>query len=779
MDVAIEAANRLDVPVFVYHAVSERYRYASDRHHTFILEGARDVARQLEQRGIGTAFHCERPGHRGRHLETLARQAALVVTEEMPVSPLRDWTRGLADSLQEHDVPTWAVDTACVVPMRVMGKGIERAFAYRKRMKPHLKRFITEWHDAIPDHPAFVPPLPFEPVDWATQRIDALVAACDIDHSVGPVPHTRGGSMAGYARWERFRDQGMGSYSRDRNDPNRHGVSRMSAYLHYGMVAPTRLAREAQRRGGRGAEKYLDELLVWRELAYTWCLYQRDHESVSALPEWAVETLREHRRDPRPAFDRETLERGATGDDLWDLAQASLRMHGELHNNVRMTWGKALVGWAATPEEALANLVDLNHRYALDGRDPASYGGLLWCLGLFDRPFPQSPVFGRLRTRSLEFHADRLDLRRYEAHVHRRLAPDPPRVAVIGAGPAGAICARTLADHGLDVVVFDKGRGAGGRLSTRRAGPRRFDHGAQYFTVRDRYLARRVAAWERAGVIARWRGTLGRIGEDGAFHADDREQARYVGVPGMSGVVKHLLNDIGLSGNVRFSERVEALAQVAGRWRLLDADGQALDADDFDEVVVAVPAPQAAPLLGKHAFAADVAKVEIAPCWAVMADVVGEPAVPWVGARIACGPLSWVARDNTKPGRPLPHVEQWVLHASPDWSRAHLEADRQEVAGALVASLNAIPGLEHVVVHEARAHRWRYARVTQPVGEPSLYDPAARLGVCGDALLGGRVESALVSGVAAAGRILGRLSEESEQAEEGQLSLFPPLGLTA
>ena len=187
---------------------------------------------------------------------------------------------------------------------------------------------------------------------------------------------------------------------------------------------------------GPGAEKFLDELIVWRELAHNLCFHRhREVESLAVLPEWAQQTLTDHASDPRDVLSWETLARGTTGDRLWDLCQASLVRHGELHNNVRMTWGKAIVAWAGSTERALELLLDLNHRYALDGADPNSYGGLLWCLGLFDRPFtPPRPPLGTVRSRPTDSHAERFDMERYAAKVLRPASGRPLEVAVVGAG---------------------------------------------------------------------------------------------------------------------------------------------------------------------------------------------------------------------------------------------------------------------------------------------------------------------------------------------------------
>lgn len=747
LDVALIAAERLGLPVFVYQGLSERYRCASDRHHAFILQGARDAHAELGARGIGSAFHLERPGYRGPHLRALAGRAAVVVTEDLPVDPIAGWVRRLAETAA---APVWLVDTACVMPMNLVGRAYDRAFAFRDATRPLLeKRLHAPWPEQPDPGQRFVPPgLPFEPVDLATADLAGLIAECDVDHTIGPVPHTAGGSRAGYTRWEAFKARGLRRYADDRNDALRDGASRMSAYLHYGMVSPLRVAREAAAVGGPGAEKYLDELLVWRELAYAFCRFRPDHESPAAVPKWAAETLRRHEADPRPALhDWETLARGRTGDPLWDAAQRSLVAHGELHNNVRMTWGKAFLGWTPTAADALRLSVDLNHRYALDGRDPASYGGLLWCLGQFDRPHaPERPVFGTVRTRPTEEHAARLDPDEYLAKASRPWRTPMPRVAVVGAGVSGLTCARTLADHGFPVAVFDKGRGPGGRVSTRRAEPGlSFDHGAQYFTARDPHFVRFVHSWQEQGVVAEWGGRVVRL-EAGAV-ADTSPQPRFVGVPGMSAVAGHLAADLA----VRRETRVTTLSHTGGTWELADEGGARYG--PFEFLVVTVPAPQAAELIGPHRFVADLASVAMCPCWAALAAFDQRLDVPWDGAFVHGSPLSWVCRNSSKPGRPA-GPECWVLHAGPEWSAAHLEETPSAVAARLLAALAGATGVAPPPPAHLSAHRWRYSLGSDAAERRALFDPATGLAVCGDWLAGGRVEGAFLAGAAAAGHVL-------------------------
>ncbi|MBK8977053.1 MAG: NAD(P)-binding protein [Planctomycetes bacterium] len=754
LDVALAIGARLGLPVLVYHALGERHPFASDRLHAFALQGARDAAAELATRGVRYALHVERAGHRGPHLRTLAERAALVVTEDMPVPPLRDWTARLA---ARAPGPVWTVDTACVVPMPLVARRPERAFAFRDATRvSRAERVLRPWPEPVAAVvPAAALELPFEPVDAATVDLDALLASCDIDHTVAPVRDTAGGSRAGYARFAEFLAR-LRAYARDRNDPLRDGVSRLSPYLHFGHVSPLRIAREVAAVGGAGADKFLDELLVWRELAYAWAARTADpHDPADALPAWALATLREHERDPRPALrSLETLARGRTGDALWDAAQRSLLRHGELHNNLRMTWGKALPEWTPDVATCMERLVELNHRYALDGRDPASYGGLWWCLGLFDRPFePAQPVLGAVRPRPTEAHAGRLDVARYAARVDRPIAGRPLRALVVGAGIAGLACARALHDHGIDVLVADKGRGPGGRASTRRTdGGLWFDHGAQFFTARSEPFRRHVASWLEDGVVARWDARIVTL-RDGRVEPDPRPGDRYVGTPGMSALAGHLGADLA----VRQRVRVAALGRDGGRWHATDGDGQAVDARGFDLVLCALPAPQAAELLAPiaPALAARARAVVLTPCVATMVAFAAPLAVPFDAAFVAGDPvLAWLARDSSKPGRAA-RPETFVLHATPEWSAGHDGAIdvAQLAAPSLDALARAQGGALPAVLH-CDVHRWSFATPVEPLTDASLFDAAHGIGACGDWCGGPRVEGAWRSGCDLAGRVL-------------------------
>ena len=774
LDVAITIADKLKLPLLVYQAISQHHEFASDRHHTFMLEAAREVQAEFEKIGISYAFHLSTRDDTRPHLIALAQQAALVVTEEMPVDPPRRFLDALT---RKVSTPILCVDTACMVPMQLTEKAYTRAFEFRSATKKlYEQRLSQPWPELNLNPRRFdLVALPFVPLDLQDASLPQLVAQCEIDHSIGPVVDTVGGSTAGYDRWNRFKKTGLSSYAQRRNHALADGVSRMSAYLHYGMVSPLRIAREAAEVGSAGSEKYLDELLIWRELAYSFCFHRSDHDRWSALPDWARVTLESHANDPRDEiYTWEQLARAQTNDAFWNAAQVSLLRQGELHNNVRMTWGKAILHWTQSPQDALKLMIDLNHRYALDGRDPASYGGLLWCLGQFDRAFePEAKRFGTVRPRSTADHARRLDTELYLKRVSKPRFDPVARVAVIGAGISGLFAARTLADHGLPVAVFEKGRGVGGRMSTRRVdGQPCFDHGAQYFTARDPRFQRYVQSWLEQGVVGRWPDLESHpshkivVFNNGERTEKDDSNPRFVGAPSMNAVCKHLSKDL----NVQTSTRVEQIEQVDDCLRLTDDAGKVLG--NFDRVIVSAPAAQAAELLVDFPSLTDpISKIQMQPCWAVMVSFEHSVADDWVGAFIHDSILTWAARNSTKPARPE-NAEHIVLHAGHQWTSDNWERDGEAVAQELIDAFWQASGISSQRPIQIQAHRWKFAIPVDPPETRCFFDVDSGIAACGDWAGGPRVEGAFLSGMAAAGRILGTLSPADNRLNRQQLELF-------
>jgi predicted NAD/FAD-dependent oxidoreductase len=647
----------------------------------------------------------------------------------------------------------------------MFSKAFTKAADFRRQVRPHYDaRLEAPYREQEVDVRMFdlgslKHRFGLQPLSLQDANLADLVGDCRIDHSVAPVADKPGGSRAGYARWTTFKESGLDEYRRKRNNPaSANGASRMSAYLHYGMVSPFRIAREA---ASLKANKFLDELLVWRELAFHFCFHNHDVvDSLDAVPDWAKETLDAHTHDDRDAnCSWETLARANSGRPLWDAAQRSLLKHGELHNHVRMTWGKAFLPWLQTPSRAFQLSIDLNHRYALDGRNPSSYGGVLWCFGQFDRPFePERPIIGKLRPRDVDQHAERIDLHRYTQRVDRPIAASLPRVAIIGAGIGGLAAARTLADHGIDVTVFDKSRGVGGRTATRRTDSAgqgqtlQFDHGAQYFTARDSRFCRLVNSWIHDGLAEPWMGRIVQVDDHGQIKAEKNDTPRYVGVPGMNAVAKHLAKGLAL----QVGNPIVELQRSSDHWMIENAGGQ--KHGPFDVVLCNCPPPQTSKLIDGHTHLADVVRsVQMRPCWAMMVADRSLTQIPFDGAFVDDSPVSWIASNSRKPGRGNPAdtvPASWVVHATADWSQQHIQEDPDQIIEKLLPMFGSILGKTIDQPLHVNAHRWMYAIPKNPLDQDCLFDSTTGIGACGDWCGGSRVEAAYLSGIALAGRLL-------------------------
>jgi renalase len=308
------------------------------------------------------------------------------------------------------------------------------------------------------------------------------------------------------------------------------------------------------------------------------------------------------------------------------------------------------------------------------------------------------------------------------------------RIAVIGAGLSGVIAARDLAGAGRAVHIFEKSRGAGGRMATRRADGFGFDHGAQYFRAHAPDFAAEIEAWRSRGFAASW------------------GEGRFVGLPAMNAPVKALADGLPMTTGFT-AARIEG---GPGAWTLRSEEGAA--AGTFDAVLVSAPAPQAATLLGGVApdLAQAAGRARYAPCLALMLAYAPEdlpPTLP-VAERPEHKAIAWIAEDGTKPGRLREGPRRIVVHATPDFSRAHLEEAPEAIAAALLAEAAPLIGASDATPVHAKAHRWRYALVEEPVGQACLWDAGRGIGACGDWCLGGRVEAAFDSGRALARAVL-------------------------
>jgi deoxyribodipyrimidine photo-lyase len=402
----------------VYHGLRHDYPWASDRLHTFLLETVAELSREFHELGIQYAFYLERSGDdaaarraagKPSPLVELAGRASLVVTDYFPTFIAPRQTRALRRKIA---TPVVAVDSATVVPVRYHDREHSSAVSFRPRVMAALPRFLRRVEIRAPTVRRAVD-LPFDPT-IPNGDTAALVAACEVDHTVAPSPVVRGGPRAARARLERFLATGLSRYADDRSDPNGGATSGLSPYLHFGNLSPIEVLLRA-REAGPAADfaKFQDELLTWRELAFNFTHFNPRHRTVDAVPAWARRELEAGDSDARPAlYSARELERAETAEPLWNAAQMAYVRDGWMPNPLRMLWGKAVLQWTRNAAEALGVLEHLNNKYALDGRDPSTYLNLLWVFGKFDRPFYRRPIYGTVRSASLRAAEKKFDVGR-------------------------------------------------------------------------------------------------------------------------------------------------------------------------------------------------------------------------------------------------------------------------------------------------------------------------------------------------------------------------------
>lgn len=412
---AIRKANELKLPLVVYEGLKYYYPWASDRIHTFILEGVEEKRREFERLGIRYLFYLQKDASSPKNtVAQLARDAALIVTDDFPCFIIPEHNRRIAE---RSEIAVHAVDSNGVIPMSKFDKEEYAAYTIRPKINKLLDRYLAPVPEEIVDIPSLGIDIDdsFETV-VTSGNIVQLVAECDIDHSVPPSDIYHGGTENGRKRLDKFVKYILCNYNEARNKPDRDGSSRLSAYLHFGSLSPIEVALAVRDSDAPQDSKdaFLEELIVRRELSFNMTRHNPNYDTLEALPPWALKTMREHAADERThLYSLEELEAGETHDELWNACQREMVRTGEMHNYVRMLWGKNVIAWTPNYETAFETLVHLNNKYCLDGRDPNSYTGILWCFGKHDRPWFERPVFGQMRYMTSGSTGKKFDSKKY------------------------------------------------------------------------------------------------------------------------------------------------------------------------------------------------------------------------------------------------------------------------------------------------------------------------------------------------------------------------------
>jgi deoxyribodipyrimidine photo-lyase len=439
LDRAVALSVESGRPLLVLEALRADYRWSTARFHRFVMDGMADNARRLARSRAVYFPYVESKAGAGRGLlQALARDAVAIVGDDWPgfFHPRMIGAAGARVPCRLE-----VVDSCGLVPVRGASRAFSTAYAFRRFLQQVLPTHLADQPDPeplrrLPQGRAEIPAAVLERWAPATPRVLAEgLPHVRFDADVSPTA-LRGGPAAAEERLERFIEARLSRYGEDRNHPDADAASGLSPYLHFGHISPWHVlarlaAREAwapdrvgakatgRREGwwgmGRSAEAFLDQLVTWRELGLNAAAHLPGYDGYESLPDWARTTLANHAADRRPhLYDLETLDAGKTHDRLWNAAQRQLREDGIIQNYLRMLWGKKVIEWSPTPERAAEVLIELNNRYALDGRDPNSYSGIFWCFGRYDRPWgPRRPVFGTVRYMSSANTARKLQLGEY------------------------------------------------------------------------------------------------------------------------------------------------------------------------------------------------------------------------------------------------------------------------------------------------------------------------------------------------------------------------------
>ncbi len=429
---AVELAQEWGRPLLILEGLRHGYEWACDRFHAFILEGMAHNQQAFEGPGVRYMPFVEREDRPGEGLlESLSKESVAVVVDDFPAFFL---PRMVEAAGKKVEVAMEAVDSNGYLPMRGTEKKYKRAYDFRRYL-----------HKEVVNQPPVWPkrdPLEALDVRWGDDEEQVLASIQErwpqaspsllsadrealselpIDHDIAPNADFPGGLKAARERLSRFMEEGLRAYHERRNDVSEAAESGLSPYLHFGHISTHRLFsvlvdregwtlddvdadRISKREGfwqmSEGGEAFADQILTWREVGFNRCVLDPEgYDQYDTLPEWARTTMAEHADDERPfLYSLEEFEAAQTHDELWNAAQNQLVETGVMHNYLRMLWGKKIFHWSESPREALSIMVELNNKYALDGRDPNSYNGIFWVLGRFDRAWgPEREVFGKIR----------------------------------------------------------------------------------------------------------------------------------------------------------------------------------------------------------------------------------------------------------------------------------------------------------------------------------------------------------------------------------------------
>ncbi len=444
IEYAVAWANKLDKPLVIYEGLNIDYPWASDRFHSFLMQGMQENQKIAEMKDLNFFSYVEPSSEAGKGLfYKLAENSCCVISDEFPVFIIRKHNERIADRI---NVPFTTIDSNGLIPLGITEKDPYSAYLFRKIMQ----KYFLEAYTNPPKRDPISDLNNREKVDLkeylnnyqtalkVDDDIDQVIPNLQINHTVPTVEGVSGTRASALKKLDHFIQNNLLEYDEKRNHPDEKKTSGLSPWLHFGKISEYEIVKAALDKqpegwdlsqltpnggkntgffkGDENIQSFLDEVITWREVGFHYAHHRPDYDEFDSLPNWVMETLREHQNDERKwIYSLEELEQSKTHDDIWNAAQTQLREEGIIHNYLRMLWGKKVIEWTPDYRTALDYLIELNNKYALDGRDPGSYSGIFWCFGRFDRAWQEREVFGKLRYMASESTRKKVKMKNYLA----------------------------------------------------------------------------------------------------------------------------------------------------------------------------------------------------------------------------------------------------------------------------------------------------------------------------------------------------------------------------
>jgi deoxyribodipyrimidine photo-lyase len=404
---ALNLASNQKSSCAVVFCIAPGFQGANYRQYDFLLKGLKETGDTLAKLNI--PFYLLE----GNPPETLSRfveekEVGTVVTDFDPLRVKMKWKKEFSDLSSSGLIE---VDTHNIVPARIASTKLEFG-AYT--LRPKINRLL---HEFLHEFPSLLPQKNSGPFEIQSINYGEIMNRLNPDSQVPAVSWIIPGENAARGMLRHFIQHKLQGYAVKRNDPNQDALSNLSPYFHFGQLAPQRAALEVQKvaAGNPDAEAFLEELIVRRELADNYCLYNPEYDKLTRIPAWAKATLDAHYRDEREfLYSTEAFEKASTHDPLWNAAQMEMVIKGKMHGYMRMYWAKKILEWTKSPEEAMEIAIYLNDRYQLDGRDPNGYTGIAWSVaGVHDRAWGERPVYGKIRYMNYNGAKKKFDVNAY------------------------------------------------------------------------------------------------------------------------------------------------------------------------------------------------------------------------------------------------------------------------------------------------------------------------------------------------------------------------------